>query len=535
MKAWLVRILIPFFLVSSCKLQEFEDRGIPTSTGASFMYPFGIKYKENLDGTVTLSASEKGGVLVQTNLNGLNPKSRYFGKASIRKDQNSPYLDFADIGEISPGKVKSSWLDKDYSNRFLNLNDFVLGDVVIRILEIPEGQILSGEVLRAEIGLNEVLPEFKILVFKSTVDSAYKGTLKIQKRKGGSWLGKINFPFAQNSPPFPLTLYRGSPEPGQFRKWSDLGQVTPSKDTTQVQLPFDFSSFAGFDTIQGFLALTIPHPNPDSITFSSIVKFGGISGTGRIIRYPVFHISDSSVAGVVELEEIGSIGAPVRLSFTSLHPSSTEGKYLSLHQGSLLEQADTLWTGQIPASGLLNKSTIRLKSGINLTYDALSALNGNFRITNDLLDYSTPIAGVDVGGNEIEKTDSLVVFLNEASPFAPTPGITGTVVLRKRKKGSLLASIALTDRQAFAVNSLVMRRGPKPNNFNPTDTTVTELIVAKFEGTNGGSFRSLATPLLPDGAKASWINLQAIKENGAYIELYFDDGGELYILTRGNL
>ena len=519
---------------SACEVQNFSLDSLPAPTSQKVEYPLNQDLKPGMTGTVSFTKSEIGTSISELKLTGTESSKRYFGKLSFRiKGTTNSYQDVADLGEVGSAASQPYPLSTLYSGKTLYYDSLVGSDAIVRILEMEPGKVAPIEVLRGEIGSNALKPGEKTFQFFPLSSDSIKGTLEIRQRENGRWVMRTKLQGLSRSGSFPLSFYLGSSETGPANKQATIGTLSVDNiGNYAFDFPLALPGISAFDTLHGFLAVEEVVGLGDTIRLA-ICNFGGNRPSGNEKSYPIYLPEDSTKMGILTFTEIGAAGSPVQLRFQPLI-SWTGTRYLTFHRGNSLKGVDSIWTKQLTGD-VQNFQNIRNGNGGFLSYNDLLTWDAHVQIVEDISGFSNRSGLADLGSNEIMFSDSLIGTLDLPSPFAPTPDITGTLIFRPRKNGNAVAFARISNQQTFVTNSLVLRQGPRPTDFDPANFTEIKVKLLDFNGGNAGPYRGSSNPALPSGGPCSWEFLKTQKAENAYPELFFDDGGDLYILSRGTL
>lgn len=457
-------------------------------------------------------------------LTGAIPGRRYFGRLSRSNASDfSPPVDFADLGETGPGGSVSIRLPKNYVNRPVLFDSLIQSNAFVRILETEPGKGGFREVLRGDIGSNVLKSETRTFTFGPGQGSPQTGgAMEIVQRQNLNCLLSLSPSGLPEGQILKVRLYRGAYETGSFVRESDLGIfLTSGSEIQRYPLPYRPASLNFFDTLQGFVAL-----ENDSQKLA-VASFGGNRITGTPILFDLVAQTDSAVRARVVFETLGS--GSIRMKFLPVDiPAGNEPLYLGLHRNTVLDNPDTIQTWMVPRSGITFFQNIRPETGI-LRLEDIRTIDACFRVSEDRFNGNNPVATADIGQNEIE-----IPFLERAVLNIPvTEGFGGSLLFRKRKNQEVLFFYKLFNSQGFIENRLVIRQGPRPAGTLPSDTTQTLFRLAAFPGANGGPVNGSSNLQKPDGSAVLWSELLLKKSEGAYPEHFFDDGGDFYLLSRG--
>ncbi len=521
------------YLLSSCKTQIFEPEKGPGSVSSGYIeFPLDQPLKPGYSGKFLLAPNPDGSSSGKLELQGLDKEKRYFGKISSTNSSNpNLVLDIADLHEISAQSGKSEMLiNRNYQNEFLRYDSLLAEEAIIRILEVNPNGGLPTEVLRGDFGSNLILDGSKNVNILPVMESGISGNFDVKKRKNGRWLLDGSLQGLSGQLSLKIAFYRGNPN-GEFRKELDLGQVSADgAGKFRLNFPLSLSSFSDLDTLNGFIGLKDASLPADSFQFKAIANFGGNSPTGNFKIYTLYSPADSSEVASLEFVEYGQAGSPVRLKIQFNPAADYAGKFLSLHRKTWLDPSDTISSMAIPANGKLEVQKVPNGSGGWLRFQDIATWNANARLAEDPTGEGNVSGIADLGGNEVLSSDSLRAQLNESNPGF---GINASILFRPRKNGGVISFFTLNNTQSGVENNLLIRLGPKPSNF--TDTTLATHRIARINGVNPGQFKGSSNLQEMDGGSGTWSDLLMRKESGAYLEGNFSDGGDFYILCRGNL
>jgi hypothetical protein len=208
--------------------------------------------------------------------------------------------------------------------------------------------------------------------------------------------------------------------------------------------------------------------------------------TGNSKTYPLASVSDPGINGTVTFAQRDDDKVLVTIQLTGTEAGNTHPAHI--HANTAAETGSIILdlTAVNGADGKSETVVNALNDGTAVTYEDLLALDAYVNVHASETDLATLIAQGDIGVNEL--TDVSKVYT--LTPVA-APGVSGTLTIAKRQKGTSLVTVALTGAPAGTYSShfhssSVAQGGPITIDLNAVDGT-TGKAVTNVETLNNGN------------------------------------------------